>query len=256
MNITSQKLEDDGTLTVLFNVDKTTTLNYSLPENVPMLKGRLAFKNNNAQKLSKAKLQLLDRKNSEVKKDLQSYIKEPMQSFNSLKLVCKVENGKLKENSVLLYSEGPLSDYKPYKLDDIPTEAVAEEQAYSATNATVENNIAPLSTTSIYNRFTARDYANTYTSSATGSLNTIVSTSGLVASLVLIVMVLTLTRYWYLLVGSSLIFASFSSFLQILRFIESNSYCPTCIIVTIIFDTVFVGLTFSHFHFENLYVRS
>lgn len=85
-----------------------------------------------------------------------------------------------------------------------------------------------------------------------GSIGTIVSISGLAASIILIVMLYTLTKYLYLLVGSSLIFASFSIFLQIDRFIESHTYCPTCIIVTIIFDIVFVGLTFFYFHFENL----
>lgn len=162
----SEKLEG-ATAEVVFDVERIHLLSYERPELVPSLKARIAFLKQNETGLSPAQLQAVKEEIEIWKHDLAEYISTPQYCFDRLKLTGEVSNGSIVPGSVRIYREGPLGDYEPARLEDIPTPQQVEKESVEAikeiasTAKEVGSQVQPLA---LYDRLAARDYANTYTS--------------------------------------------------------------------------------------------
>lgn len=136
IRLVSEKLEG-ATAEVVFDVERIHLLNYERPELVPVLKARIAFLKQNETGLSPAQLHAV-RKEIEIwKHDLAEYISTPQYCFDRLKLTGEVSNGSIIPGSVRIYREGPLGDYEPARLEDIPTPQQVEKESVEATKGIV-----------------------------------------------------------------------------------------------------------------------
>ncbi|KFD41722.1 hypothetical protein DK28_0206095 [Peptococcaceae bacterium SCADC1_2_3] len=164
----SEKLEGT-TAEVVFDVERIHLLNYERPELVPALKARIAFLEQNETRLSPAQLKAVREEVEIWKHDLAEYISTPQYCFDRLKLTGEVSNGSIIPGSVRIYREGPLGDYEPARLEDIPTPQQVEKESVEAVKEIAEavqksaddKQVQPLA---VYDRLAARDYANNYTS--------------------------------------------------------------------------------------------
>lgn len=168
---------DGNSVEVVFSVEKKTLLNYSRAEDVPVLKGRLMFVQKQKSILTSLESQYVNNDINEWKKDLTSYIKEPSTSFDRFKLTANLNQEQVDPSSIKVFIEGPLGDYVPYNLSDIPTaqqienessKAIAEiSVSYSTALKAQNTNALTKPKTAQYIKYNAYTYANTWTSNTT-----------------------------------------------------------------------------------------
>lgn len=117
---------------VVFDVERITRLNYAKADDVPAMKGRLAYLKDNVNRLSQDQLARVNQDIEEFRSDLERHIRTDEPSFQRIKAVGKLDsNGKLLPSSVTLYCEGDDPDGKGVRYvpcDSLIKDILASEQ--------------------------------------------------------------------------------------------------------------------------------
>lgn len=153
---------------VTFDVERIHRVDYAKADDAPVVKGRLAFMKDNAKRLSEKQLKAANQDIEMWRHDLNEYITTDQFAFNRVKITATLDSkGMPLPGTVKFYSEGILpGDFALMDLNEFPSPQQVEKEAYDALSRVVKeaNTSKSVSTSAVYNRLAARDYANSWTS--------------------------------------------------------------------------------------------
>jgi len=164
---------DDTYGSATFEVHRRFTLDYDSPSEAPAIKGRLAYLNDHSEKLTQSERAYLEQELDIWLEDITTYIEVPQDCYERIKVVGLLgTDGSIDVGTLRVFGEGPMGEYVPLNLDDIPSPMEAQQAAYEGLREIhLSRSGSSKGTTSIlanYDRLAARDYANTWTSNPSG----------------------------------------------------------------------------------------
>lgn len=156
-------------VSIIFDIDRQHLLNFARAEDSPALKGRLAYVEKHGKQLP---ANALDKANKEIamwKHDLHEYITTPQNCFDRIKVTATLDTGgTVKPDTVKYYREDAIGNFVPASLQEIPSNAKVEQDAFdtikaNAKEAAKANTVQPAALVN-YDRYAARDYVLQYSS--------------------------------------------------------------------------------------------
>ncbi|MHB9094612.1 MAG: amidase domain-containing protein [Eubacteriales bacterium] len=158
-------------VSMVFDVDRKHLLDFAKAEDIPALKGRLAYIQKNGKQLSANGLTKANKEIENWKHDLNEYITIPQNCFDRIKVTAVLDiAGLVKPETVSFYREDPLGNFVTTSLQDIPSNATVEQASFDTIKANVSavsnksaKTVQPMAIVN-YNRLAARDYVQLYTS--------------------------------------------------------------------------------------------
>ncbi|MCD5406493.1 MAG: amidase domain-containing protein [Desulfotomaculum sp.] len=176
-NIKSQKItlissgQEENKTFAVFDVYRQFTLNYNSPEEVPILKGKLRWYEENKKQLSAMQSKEIQEDISMWQSDLAEYINKPQDAYERLKVaITKEKDGQISNPTI--FGEDPLGKYILLE-NVVPMPQKVEQESYKSMEKNISQITETYSTNAIiapynqYNRIVARDYANRWTSNTT-----------------------------------------------------------------------------------------
>jgi RNA polymerase sigma-70 factor (ECF subfamily) len=165
-------LEVNGAqITGIFDVHRQFLLAYATPDEAPVIKGKLRWLKENRVSLAPAQIKAAENEIAMWRSDLAEYISKPQNCWERLNVTAVVAGGRVANFKV--FGEDPVGGYVLLQRV-VPTSNQVEQGAYSGMTKllslarpdypVISSTVLPQS---LYNRLTARDYPNRWTSNTT-----------------------------------------------------------------------------------------
>jgi len=155
-----------------YEVHRVHALNCSSAAEWPVVKGRMAYMKDHGSSLTDVQRALLQREVDMWIEDITSYIRDPQDCYDFLKVVGLTgPGGTIDPATLRVYGQGPEGDYIALPLSQIPSSQEVERVAYASMDELLASaavgKMNDIGIMSLYNRLAARDYANRWTSNPT-----------------------------------------------------------------------------------------